>query len=147
VSKRLPPKNDEVQFYEKAKFKKLREKWYKKLEKSGFVEIEAVHTKNELVKDYHSSHFMKDYVVDNYDAKQKYFELAREILHTYEFKNKQDKLVWELYSEGMECKTIARKLKKSEYKLSKFIKTVEKLIVQDAGETLNKLDEKKKSDA
>ena len=137
----------EQKYYESKKFKQLQDKWYKKAEKSGFEEQEDVNSSRELMKEWHSSHFMKDIVVDKYEDQQRFFELARQLLHIYPFRTNKDRRIWELFSDGIMIRGISREVHLSEYRIKKFTDELCKLIIKDAKETLDDIDRKKKTNA
>lgn len=90
----------------KTDFKALQRKWYKKLAASGFEDIEdSPHT----LKRYDSSFFQQTYDPDSYVAKERYFSLATQLLHTYKFTSARQRRVWELHCEGWSVEDIKKK--------------------------------------
>jgi len=76
--------------------KKLIAKWYKKLKAGGFEDIE----KDEYtLKEYHSVKFKAKRVV-GWEEKQRYYEVARQLLHTFPFTSKESRHIWKLHADG-----------------------------------------------
>lgn len=91
--------------------KKLAEKWRKKLEASGFEDIEDEQGR---LKEYHSVRFRsKGLPQITVWARQRYFELARQLLHTFPFSNATNRRLWQYHSEGMSTSEIAERLSMS----------------------------------
>lgn len=108
--------------------KTLQNRWYKILKDEGFQDIEDTNSPNEWLKSWHSLKF-QDVTKDHYVTQQYYYNCTN-FLRSYEFKNDTQKKIWELYSEGMTGREIARQIKdlKPTYKrttVNKIIKTLE----------------------
>jgi hypothetical protein len=84
-------------------------RWYKKLKKVGFDDIEQ-DTRN--LKIYHSHYFMVKYFdlhrdgdrwagSTSFRAKASYYRLASAFTHSHNFKDKKEKLIWSLHSDGV----------------------------------------------
>jgi hypothetical protein len=95
-----------------AKFNKLKDKWYKKLEKEGFVDCEQ---DEDNLKQWDSSIFSR-YNQHTIGAKQEYYSLAGVFLHTKEFESPRHKLIWTFHAEGLSLDDISLKIKKLGYK-------------------------------
>jgi len=102
-------------------FKKLQKKWYKKLKSKGFVDIEI--DKNFEIM---SNYLQQTNVFTDVEAKQTYYYEAEHFLNTYDFKDKLDKKVWKLHSEGQSRNEIMKKLDLSEYEARKSIEATQK---------------------
>lgn len=101
--------------FNSRQFKALKDSWYKKLKKSGFNDIE---TADGALKKSHTDLFSvyhADYGSIYLEAKEEYFRLARQLLHDYKFSTPQQKLVWQLHSEGLSIRTIIKVLKSKNY--------------------------------
>lgn len=105
--------------------KKLQKQWYKKLKKSGFNDIEDTNSPNEFLNTWDSLYFLTHYSPGQFEAKQKYFTLARQFLEAHVFDTSKEKLIWSLYAEGMSIRGIARKLKLTKYSAHKIVKGLE----------------------
>lgn len=96
-----------------AEFKKLQDKWYKKLEKSGFEDIEQA---DGNLKQWHSQYFITRHTTFEgksswnkkkkldatwFTSQEEYYQLAGAFLHDHEFSSKTEKLIWEMHSNGM----------------------------------------------
>lgn len=105
-------------FYETRSFKKLNDEWSRKLEQSGFEDIEQpTNFKSGLpdgnLKQWASSFFIanfRDGDVDKFKAKEEYYRLAGQFLHEYKFSNEYEKNVWEMHGEGLSIETIVNTL-------------------------------------
>lgn len=89
-------------------YEKLKEVWYKKLEKSGFEDIE----KDEYNLKQHSSRFAEPVVVRNWHAKSEYYSMAGQFLNNYKFASNLEKVIWEYHSNGISMRNIAKLLKR-----------------------------------
>lgn len=113
------------------KFDKLRTQWYQKLKDSGFEDIEDTHSPNEYLNAWHSSYFQTRYDRDEFEEKREYYDRARsyleEQMQTIEyliFSKQIDRLIWELYSEGMSLRQIAKALNTNKDKVQKIVKVI-----------------------
>lgn len=120
------------------KFKKLQDKWYAKLEKEGFEDIEQ---KDGNLKVWHSQIFQnrrrKRSSPEAWEAKTEYYILAEHFLNLHKFKSKQEQTIWQLHSEGVSYEKIAKRLKvlgferqTSKDSVQKVIKILAKLMVK-----------------
>lgn len=125
-------------------FAKLKSKWYKKLTKSGFVDEEHSETKlkkfsgvtsidridgTSKLEDWaewgHSSLSIADH------WKSTYYSRCRQFLEEYKFKNKKEKAIFEMHSEGIGIRAIADKLKTYRRKVHE---TIQRLVKEMKGE-------------
>lgn len=100
--------------YKTKEFKKLKDTWYKKLEKSGFVDVEA---SEDSLKEWDSSITLR-YDKHIIASKEEYFRLAGKFLFSYEFESERDTAIWQLHSDGLSLREIATQLKKKKYKIN-----------------------------
>jgi hypothetical protein len=77
--------------------KQLQKIWYAKLAKKGFKDAEQ---DPDNLKRW-SGHFRTWYDDQSYEDKERYFQLAGQFLHDYEFSSYREKLIWQCHSEGM----------------------------------------------
>jgi Mor family transcriptional regulator len=89
--------------------KQLIKKWYDKLAKSGFDDIEDNLGYNNVIRHHASDFGSKDPVLVAYT--QEYFYIATQYLHENIFKNKKEYRIWELHSNGATVRDIAKQLK------------------------------------
>jgi hypothetical protein len=98
-------------------YQKLKKVWYKKLLKSGFVDIE---TKSGHLKGGSSNWKFNSKHESAYSqsAKQEYYYLANELLNTHTFDSDLHKAIWAYHAEGISVRDIANILKKLPIKKS-----------------------------
>lgn len=129
----------------KAELRRLQAKWYKKLAKSGFIDIEDTSKPDAPLKKYDSKHFnhinrpRRDTEVnisDNayYDpstfiAKQRYYELAEHFLNDYEFKTRREKLIWAEWIAGDSIRLIARRRGVENRPIGKIVRELERIML------------------
>lgn len=135
-------------------FKALRDKWYRKLAKSGFKEIEDVNSPNEMLKRWDSTWFMgrtsarpggKDYTetksINSPYAKasdsgakfrqiQEYYYLAEHFLGEYQFAKVVHKRYWDMHSKGLSNREIAIKTKHSRKLINTVIKELKGIMLK-----------------
>lgn len=118
-----------------SEFKKLQAKWYKKLKASGFEDIEEQDSPQEMLKQWHSLYFLSRYEVSEFQAKQRYFELASQFLHTHVFETSYEKAIWRDYSKGLSARAIARHLEVRSEKINRVIKRLERIMLGQPNKT------------
>lgn len=89
---------------------RLKEVWYRKLERSGFKDIE--HDENNLI-DYSSSFNHNKRSAKDFYAKSEYYSMAGQFLNEFKFKSKLQKIIWEYHSNGVSARNIAKVLAKT----------------------------------
>jgi hypothetical protein len=99
---------------DQAKFKKLRDKWYAKLEKTGFKDIEDNKYDEPKLKVYDYLKF-KAIPPDLHEARKKYYSNCRDVLNVHRFESVLHRKIWELHTDGMSLREIERAIKQ-EYK-------------------------------
>lgn len=94
--------------FDERNLKQLQAKWYEKLKKKGFKDIE---TEYGLTPDRPPAHdFAKrmGYRQDLVDDIEGYYEWANKMLHEAAFKTQTDKDVWRLHAEGKTSREIEK---------------------------------------
>lgn len=94
----------------KKELQKLQKKWYNKLARSGFKDLENVFVPGEPLRHWDSVEFQRYYSPRSFTEKQRYYELAGQLLHDLKFKNNTEKKIWELHSKGESYQEIAKKV-------------------------------------
>lgn len=95
-------------------FKKLKNKWYKKLEESGFDDIEYTGESDGVLQtfdSYKARKMLKDWSAVTLEGTEEYFRLARQFLHSHQFEDVREKLIWEAHSEGVGIREIIKIVK------------------------------------
>lgn len=99
----------------KSDFNKLKAKWYAKLAKSNFKDIE----KNEYELIEPSSIFTRtkgrsesSLTEVGWAAKRDYYNMATDFLAVHPFESKIDRIIWEYHANGLSCRDIAATLNK-----------------------------------
>ena len=91
-------------------FKALQKKWYGKLAKQGFEDIEDTNREDKPLKSLHNHRFYL-IPVEQRLATESYYEMARQLLNEYKFKNSTHKRIWELHCQGLSRRKIAKHIK------------------------------------
>lgn len=104
----------QVDQFKTTKFKQLRDKWYKKLEKIGFQDIEDNKYEEPKLKVYDYLKF-KTIGPDLHEAKAKYYANCRDVLNKNVFETKLHRRIWELHTDGLSLREIEKAIK-NEYK-------------------------------
>lgn len=94
------------------KFKELQDKWYKKLEKSGFSDIEAG---EDRLKSYSSVIFSYGNE-SSWRAKREYYQMAENFLTDYKFATTMEEIIWAYHANGISGHNIALLLGKAKIK-------------------------------
>jgi hypothetical protein len=109
--------------YESKKFKDLRNKWYAKLNKEGFEDIEINRTDGSSFEypalrnpGYKWETFEKKYNVHIFN----HFRACRNFLSHAQFASTFDKQVWQMYTEGVSIRKIAQHFCQNGQQLSAF---------------------------
>lgn len=89
-------------------FLALKTKWYKKLDQSGFDDIEQ---DDDHLKRWHSRFFSSKYPTAVFEAKQEYYRLAVHFYGTYKFDSDEEKTIWTLHANGKSIREIILALK------------------------------------
>lgn len=99
-------------------FNTLKTRWYTKLAKAGFEDIEL----NEHRLRTWSHNFTDENTKKSWQAKETYYRLAINFLNDYKFESNLDKVIWEYHSLGISARHISETLFKAgikKYKKSK----------------------------
>ncbi len=96
------------QFNNKS-FKKLKAKWYKKLEDSGFDDAETEKGRLKIS----AREVLRTKVADTKQSKEDYYALADSFLHEHTFDSELSKVIWEYHTNGLGAPAIADTLMKA----------------------------------
>lgn len=99
--------------FQSKEFKALKRKWYDKLKKSDFNDIEQ---EDGNLKQWAVSDFTVRRDPKLFNSKEKYFQLAGQFAHDYKFSNKRDQFIWVHHAEGLTIMAIVAKLKSRNFK-------------------------------
>jgi hypothetical protein len=109
-------KHSKQKFYETEAFKELEIKWKKRLERSGFddIEYEGGCLKKPACGLFITKSNGRDYKLRkvHYDSVEDYYRLAGQFLYDYTFANSKEKLIWKLHAEGISQRNIVIALSK-----------------------------------
>lgn len=127
--------------FNNPKFNKIKKKWYNKLKKSGFEDIEQDETylkqhsgKTGLThEDPNARNAWDAYLSQegreiSESPKFNYFSECREFLETYSFKSKKERKMFEMHSEGEGERVIAKALKTYRRKVTETLKKLIKVM-------------------
>ena len=112
----------------------LQKKWYAKLKKEGFDDIER--NENDLKISSSRLFIRHKYTKELWEAKQEYYRLAEHFLNEYPFPNEFERLVWEYHTNAISLADIADLLKKA--KISKLKVGSIKAVVKRLSEAMKK---------
>jgi hypothetical protein len=87
-------------------YKQLRELWYAKLRDDGFSDIEA---DDDRLKKWSSSAHLQ-HTVEEWQAKEAYYNAACSFLLDHTFETELDHVIWEYYANGMSARNITHVL-------------------------------------
>src|SRR5689334_10695761 len=118
-TERLQGKKRIKQWYESPKFLKLRDKWYDKLEESGFDDVETrwkgIHL--DFPPMYSSGYQLTQAARRAQEAgADEYFRRIASYLHEGTFTNKAERLIWALHVEGWSFSQIGAEIKRRGFK-------------------------------
>ena len=104
-------------------FKELKSFWYKKLEESGFKDLENDEGVIAWRKGQTSSDFIHNILSRRGCALQvkEHYRFASHYLHKANFKSELERQVWELYCEGLSSRKIVSELKNRPEKLKEIV--------------------------
>jgi len=102
-----------MEWYKDPKFRKLQDRWYKKLARLGFNDIEQ--DDNYLNQ---TSYVLSasgkgdlDKALLSIEAKTEYYSICRRFLQAYQFESEVDRKIFEYHSEGVGIRDIVKKVK------------------------------------
>lgn len=106
-------------FWKDPSFVELKKKWYEKLKKSGFEEIEDLNGPKDFLIHYDSSRFFKDYSAEYIDEHQTYYRMCDDFFWNYAaWKSPPEKEIWRLHSMGYSRRKIAFILQRQKFQIS-----------------------------
>lgn len=88
-------------FWETAEFRAKQERWYAKLKRTGFVDIEKNYCSPE--------NDLRKARMRDYKAVQGYYSAARSFVHEGKFKSNLHLRIWRLHAEGATLRAIEKK--------------------------------------
>ena len=93
-------------------YEELRDDWYQKLAKSGFVEIENVKADN--LKQHHANRFYNSQPAPEvWQARQEYYTMAEHFLNEFQFENKLESVIWEYHVNAISIANIVKTINKT----------------------------------
>lgn len=84
--------------FKSKEFRNLQKDWYKKLANTGFEDIEDTSSQNE---------FLKSWSSEINETGQEYYYMAEHFLSEYSFQDDDEKLIWEMHTNGKSERDIA----------------------------------------
>lgn len=111
--------------FNSKEFKKLKTIWYKKLEKSGFEDVEA----NEFDLKVSAREIFRKKVQATRQSKEDYYYMASTFLNEYIFPNELSRIIWEYHANGLGKYKIATVLNKA--KITKINETAVYTIIAE----------------
>lgn len=91
-------------------FVNLQKRWYKKLKKLGFHDLESFDSKGDFWPLLSGD---KTKITEARLINAKYYEYAKDFYHKHSFRDEYEQTVWELHSEGHSLREIEAKLKET----------------------------------
>lgn len=105
-------------FYRTKEFIKLKDKWYKKLDKSGFDNIEfADYTSG--FNSHRNTYKICKSTLQNMTFSFNYFQSCRNFLAHWHFSSKIHEILWQLHSENTSYRNISKHLQRKYKKIPK----------------------------
>lgn len=96
----------------RSEFLLLQDKWYQRLKKEGFRDVEVRdHTDTAVLKSWDSFRFQARFTPESFEDVSTYYYRAYQFLHCYEFSNTVDEITWKLHVNGCPIRDIAFHLK------------------------------------
>lgn len=93
-------------------FKALQAKWTKRLRDSGFEDIEE--SDGNLIDEDRLSRRLK-WSPERIASDAEYYRLATQYLNVGTFKNKKERRIWELHSEGLSIRAISKQVRRTRW--------------------------------
>lgn len=91
-------------------YQKIRDVWYRKLERTGFEDIEQ--DEYNFKTGLNSYRFKNKDVLRDYHAKSEYYSMAGQFLHSHKFASNLEKTIWEYHANAISVRNIAKLLSK-----------------------------------
>lgn len=107
----------------KTSYDKLRAKWYARLKREGFEDLED--DRGRLIE--YSTRYASKHPLA-FASQQRYFELAGQLLHIHSFDSAEQRSIWILHCQGKSNASIARKVERSKHYVFTVIEELAKLI-------------------
>lgn len=109
-------------------YKRLKDKWYKKLKASGFEDIEDTESPREMLKSWHSTWFFTHSDPLHFKSKHRYFHMCEQFLNFYAFDSHEEKEIWVLHSEGFSVREIAKEVGVCKTKVNEIVVWLQKIM-------------------
>lgn len=104
-------------FYKTKKFIEIQNKWYDKLKKSGFKDLEWIDPKTGLGQNTPYLLTEDSKLKDRYNpSEQTYYENALSYYHHGNFKSKLHKFIWKCHAEGISYRKMRKNIKSRGFK-------------------------------
>ena len=115
--------------FDDEEFFSLQRKWYEKLKKKGFIDIEKTQKNKAFLTQYHSHYFFRHHQPEEIESTQAYYRMCYEFYwHYHGFKTKREKMIWWLHSEGHSNREIIEQTKQTYYKIQNMIAQFKKIM-------------------
>lgn len=108
--------------------KRLKDKWYKKLEATGFEDIEDVNSPREMLKRWDSTWFFNNCDELQFKTRHRYFIMATHFLNSHDFESRFERRIWSLHCEGFSCREIASVVDSSKTTVNDIIVFLKKIM-------------------
>lgn len=110
--------------YRTKEFKELFDHWNKKLVESGHDEIENFNRRQDpILKRYHTLK-LNERDIDDILEREAYHRAARHFIYEYKFESDEDKKIWELHTEGLSVRKIAKELIKGKSTICNIVRKI-----------------------
>lgn len=103
----------------KEKYERLRDRWYAKLKKSGFEDIEQDEDNLKIWSSTYFGHRLRTNHAGGWQAKAAYYSMAERFLHEYQFSSNLEHAIWEYHTNGISIRDITDTLKKAKVKTNR----------------------------
>lgn len=84
-------------------------KWYARLKRDGFKDIEDSEGRLDQYASSALTHNYRDPII--FEAKERYYQLAGQFLHTYKFNSRLEKFMWEQHCSGVSILNIVKEIR------------------------------------
>lgn len=118
-----------MSFHRTRKFQQVQDRWYKKLEGTGFNDAEKKDKKGNLqLKKFDSFYFYAEYTKESFSIKKNYFERAEEFLNTHRFEDDMGRTVWGKHANGFSLRDISKELQIKVHVVRSIILSLKKIM-------------------
>lgn len=114
-----------TKYYNTKEFEALHKEWQKKLEDSGFVDVEQA---DGHLKQYHASLFRRKKTKTFNSTKKEYYRIAGQFLHMHRFKNQLEHDIWSAHCVGKSFREIGEVKNISEQKVRRTVERIRKIM-------------------